>query len=375
MAKPGSAAATAAAAAAAVKEEEAHSLTREIAILSLPLDQCRALSLNILLLQSASSSSRYTPQQLSSFIAKVQLGYPENPFHNFYHATAVLHNAHVVLSTTRRGQSLSGELKLACALAAFCHDIGHRGFTNTFEHNRALLTSPSSLSPQADSVLEKMHVSLTTQLLAECGMEISPKMRQVICDAIMGTDMTLHSSFVGQVASQRLLLDDDFLVSGIVKVSDLSSQTYAFAQAELWGRRISQEFNNQVVWEDALGMAKPTVPFCERERDFYSGQVFFIKTFALPLWETVCQVCPELVARQHQLGANLSTYAAKASHHAAAEEDFKPPRRTPSRPPVQSPPPPPTPPTPPTPTTPSYHYLLQAALLTGAVALYRLSVL
>ncbi|KAH9246821.1 hypothetical protein BASA81_015599 [Batrachochytrium salamandrivorans] len=340
---------------------ECQQLTQEIAFFSLPLDQCRALSLNILLQSFSASSPRYTLQQLSGFISKVQLGYPENPFHNFYHATAVLQNAHIVITTTNRGRSLSPELKLACLLAAFCHDIGHRGFTNTFEHNRALLTHS-----QLDSVLEKMHVSLTTQLLLECDMEITSRMRKVICEAIMGTDMKLHSSFVGQVASQRLQLDDDFLVSGIVKLSDLSSQTYGFDQAELWGRRITQEFNNQVMWEDALGMDKPSVPFCELEHDFYSGQVFFIKTFALPLWETVCQVCPELVFKQQQLGANLSMYAAKASNPSllSLTEEFKPTRRTRNKPPTPQP----------VVFTPPYHYLFQAALLTGAVALYRLSV-
>lgn len=263
---------------------------------------------------SSHLSIDFDASKLERFVYRVQTMYPENPFHNFYHSCAVLQMAHHILYSTQRGQQLTPDLQLACLVAAFCHDIGHRGYTNGFENHLA-----SGAAEHESARMEKMHVHLTVQLLwgeddtaailGKMPKQRQNEMRKQICEAIMGTDMKLHGVFVGDQALQRLCKEDAFFVQGVVKVSDLSSQTYGETQAQEWGRRITQEFNNQVLWEDAYGFEKCTVPYCATEVDFFKGQQFFVSKLAMPLWETFCKAAPEMEPRMKQLQVNNNVYS------------------------------------------------------------------
>ena len=64
---------------------------------------------------------------LASWISKVASNYKENPYHNFSHATHVLHCVFLFLMTTEANNYLTRVDQLALLIAAICHDIDHDG--------------------------------------------------------------------------------------------------------------------------------------------------------------------------------------------------------------------------------------------------------
>ena len=62
-----------------------------------------------------------------------QLYHPDNPFHNLYHAFSVTLAAYILAYRTELGRQSLGPLdRLACVLAALCHDLDHPGVNNEF---------------------------------------------------------------------------------------------------------------------------------------------------------------------------------------------------------------------------------------------------
>jgi hypothetical protein len=65
------------------------------------------------------------------------------PYHNFHHAFTVLHAVFLTLTKTAAIDCITIEDALALFVAAFCHDMGHRGMNNAFHaqciHNDVLI--------------------------------------------------------------------------------------------------------------------------------------------------------------------------------------------------------------------------------------------
>ena len=73
-------------------------------------------------------------EELEGLLRRVRGLYrAENPFHNLRHAFSVTLAAYVMAARTAVGRAaLRAEDRLACVLAALCHDLDHPGVNNEF---------------------------------------------------------------------------------------------------------------------------------------------------------------------------------------------------------------------------------------------------
>jgi len=72
---------------------------------------------------------------LGRFLFAVSKKYRANPFHNFYHAAAVLHISYMMMSKVGCEEFLEKRDIMCCLIGAIVHDIDHTGFNNDFEKN------------------------------------------------------------------------------------------------------------------------------------------------------------------------------------------------------------------------------------------------
>lgn len=91
---------------------------------------------SLVLFEDLGLIQRFNPSmsKLRCFLDRVEQSYTDTPYHNFHHGFSVLHTCCMVLTTTDASASLSSIDLFSMFIAAVCHDMGHRGFNNSF-HN------------------------------------------------------------------------------------------------------------------------------------------------------------------------------------------------------------------------------------------------
>lgn len=144
-------------------------------------------------------------ESLLRFIYKVQDSYNNVPYHNFRHAFEVLHSTCVIISTIKI--KLSKIDKRILLIAALCHDIDHRGFSNTHYATRERL----NLVGKTDgSINEIHHAKLTVNLLDVC--KLFPKntkplyVSNVVTELILSTDVSTNISNNDPLRMCKLIL-------------------------------------------------------------------------------------------------------------------------------------------------------------------------
>ena len=135
-------------------------------------------------------------ETVQSFILAVNEGYLPMPFHNFSHATYVLHGSVICLKKCKLLHSLLEPIdKVALAIAALGHDIGHMGVQNSFLVNS---NDPLALQYNDRSVLENMHTSRLFSVLRQRGSQLLDGLsteqykavRKAMIGMIMATDVS-----------------------------------------------------------------------------------------------------------------------------------------------------------------------------------------
>ncbi len=98
-----------------------------------------------------------------------------------------------------------------------------------------------------------------------------------------------------------------FLLETVIHCADLSGQVLATHLALDWGRRVLQEFKNQAVLEESLGLP---ITFSQEsdEVEVMKGQLFFLTNIVQPLWEPFVDIFPMLDHRIVQIQANIDYY-------------------------------------------------------------------
>ena len=80
--------------------------------------------------------------KFKSFLTEIKYYYDlhSNPYHNFYHAVngiffddLVMHCCYIMVEMPKNEEYLNGEEALSVLISGLCHDVGHTGFTNSFE--------------------------------------------------------------------------------------------------------------------------------------------------------------------------------------------------------------------------------------------------
>nr|XP_049696554.1 probable 3',5'-cyclic phosphodiesterase pde-5 [Helicoverpa armigera] len=86
---------------------------------------------------------------LTRFVLTVKKNYRTVPYHNFDHGWTVAHTMHVILENDEQ-KRFNCKMRLALFVACLCHDLDHRGYTNTkLELAMAISMTAADLSASA----------------------------------------------------------------------------------------------------------------------------------------------------------------------------------------------------------------------------------
>ncbi|CEO94474.1 unnamed protein product (mitochondrion) [Plasmodiophora brassicae] len=261
-----------------------------------------------------------------------------NPFHNFRHAFNVMHMAYLFITHHEDVRaSLGPDRIFAVMIAALGHDIDHPGHSNQFEINT---DSERALRYNGKAVLENYHAACLIKILREADPDpfghLDPgtkrTIRDSIIDAILGTDMSRHMSYVRKLASfedrEALLIpqqfaDQNLLMETIVHASDLSAQGYNTQIAVQWEERLTVEFKQQAKKEAEMGLPVASI-MANLEDDAHRAQmqISFIDFVLRPYWKEVARLFPGVAMVYYNIILRSRQYytTLKNDGRAAAQE-------------------------------------------------------
>ncbi|KAK9469516.1 hypothetical protein V1512DRAFT_10515 [Lipomyces arxii] len=288
--------------------------------------------------------------ELKRFLTVCRASYqPRNAYHNFRHVVDVLQATFSFLLSLGTIPSLdhsatqettSGLLAnvlgpvdaLTLLVTAIGHDVGHPGVTNAF---LVAARSPLARMYSERSVLESFHSATFSQILERYWPVMQKKpMKSVIVDAVFATDMALHFDYMnqleelqhpnvlpaGRVDTKEKDRRKRLLCSVLVKSADISNVARRLDISTHWGQALTQEFKKMASLEIELGLKPAFAPTPEppstltlAERDTVAlakSQLFFIDSFALPLFATVSAVLPKLSYTERHVRENKATWEA-----------------------------------------------------------------
>nr|CAI5822288.1 unnamed protein product [Callosobruchus analis] len=137
---------------------------------------------------------------LTRFILYVKKGYRDLPYHNWLHAFSVAHFAYLCLKNFQLVEKgyISKLEALAYLISCLCHDIDHRGTTNSFQQQSDSVLA--SLYSSEGSVMERHHLSQTICTLNTEGCNFLESLNRddyikcldLIKDMILATDLAIH---------------------------------------------------------------------------------------------------------------------------------------------------------------------------------------
>lgn len=247
------------------------------------------------------SEFQILPETFQQFLYKVRLNYLNNAFHNFFHGFSVLHSAYFLLNLPKINEIFNNQEIFSILVAALCHDLGHRGYTNLYESN---ISSELALTYNDISILENYHTSLTFKLINENDSNIFKNIskdtvryvRKIIIECILSTDMMKHFPLIGthtdrfkQISQNPIgSLDQDCVhLSGfIVHCCDIGHPTKVLKVYKKWSKLVCEEFSNQYTQEIANNL--PPTEFMKglsNPSSYYKNEIGFLSIIVKPLWE------------------------------------------------------------------------------------------
>jgi len=234
----------------------------------------------------------------------VRKGYRDPPYHNWMHAFSVFHFSYLILKRLQLiQQGYLTELEaLALLVSSLCHDVDHRGTTNSFQlaSNSVL----AALYSSEGSVMERHHFAQTMCILNTESCNIFENLSSVdytrcldlMQDIILATDLAHHLSIFPKLSSlvttgfdaasaghHKLLL---FL---IMTSADLSDQTKDWKSSRNAALLVYREFFSQGDLEKAMG--NRPVEMMDRDKACIpSLQIQFIDDVALPVYTLLSEL-------------------------------------------------------------------------------------
>ncbi|KAA0203040.1 hypothetical protein HAZT_HAZT001065 [Hyalella azteca] len=186
----------------------------------------------------------------------VRKGYRDPPYHNWVHAFSVTHFAFLLINNLKLCENgvISHMEALALMVSCLCHDLDHRGTTNSFQVDSNSVLA--SLYSSEGSVMERHHLA------------------QTMC--ILNTEScNIFENLSKEEYTQCLDLMRDIIL-GETSVAKL----------------IYKEFFTQGDLEKAMGN-NPLV-MMDREKAFIPElQLSFLDNIALPVYQLVAELFPE----------------------------------------------------------------------------------
>ncbi|RDH28255.1 high affinity cAMP phosphodiesterase [Aspergillus welwitschiae] len=286
-----------------------------------------------------------TPGELRTFLLACRASY--NSFvlyHNFRHAIDVLQSVFCFLlhigalppygpnSPTIDDKCPMASLltpfdTLTLLISAIGHDVGHPGVNNFF---LVKLNAPLAQLYNDNSVLEAFHCAAFSQILRRYWPTAfkDRQLRKLLISSILATDMGVHQKFMERLGSlqekfhennrtvdgwkpQDLELYKTLLCGLLIKCADISNVARPWDVAEKWTQILQEEFANQGEMEKEVGMETALFGGPPELGNIYklaTGQIGFMSIFALPLFEGVSDILPDLKFTVEHIRSNQSKW-------------------------------------------------------------------
>lgn len=288
-------------------------------------------------------------QDLDMFINRVKRAYLPNLFHGFHHAVDVLQMAKMLGHLMPCELLLSQPERLALAIAAIGHDVGHPGYSNVF-----LVEACDELALRYNDTLplENMHCSCLFEILRTKGANVLahfPKqdaryLRRVIIDAILSTDVENHGLLTAalvelymanealfakssgelglskeQVAMLSLESNKFLVVHGLLHLADISYFARPWEVSYDWSIRAREELFRQGDQEKAMGLQ--VLPLHNRSRvSIPEAQLGLIHSVAAPLVSAEVRLFKGWQELAASLAANVQEWVSKVGSDAARQD-------------------------------------------------------
>ncbi|CAB1338668.1 unnamed protein product, partial [Coregonus sp. 'balchen'] len=173
-------------------------LYKEIELFHFDISQFEELwpAVFVYMVHNSCGETSFELEKLCRFTMSVRKNYRRVPYHNWKHAVNVAHCMYVILQKTTGIFTEIEVPKKGLLIACLCHDLDHRGYSNTylqkFDHPLAALYSSSTM--------EQHHFSQTLSILQLEGHNIFSNLTsseyeqvlEVIHKAIIATDLALY---------------------------------------------------------------------------------------------------------------------------------------------------------------------------------------
>ncbi|PYH89897.1 high affinity cAMP phosphodiesterase [Aspergillus ellipticus CBS 707.79] len=286
-----------------------------------------------------------TPGELRTFLLACRASY--NSFvlyHNFRHAIDVLQSVFCFLlhigalpprgsagSTAGSKSPIASLLTpfdtLTLLISAIGHDVGHPGVNNFF---LVKLNAPLAQLYNDNSVLEAFHCAAFSQILRRYWPAAfkDRQLRKLLISSILATDMGVHQKFMERLGSlqekfhenhrsmdgwkpQDMELYKTLLCGLLIKCADISNVARPWDVAEKWTQILQEEFANQGEMEKEVGMETALFGGPPELGNIYklaTGQIGFMSIFALPLFEGVSDILPDLKFTVEHIRSNQSKW-------------------------------------------------------------------
>ncbi|XP_037792797.1 cGMP-dependent 3',5'-cyclic phosphodiesterase-like [Penaeus monodon] len=197
----------------------------------------------------------------------VRKGYRDPPYHNWLHAFSVTHFAFLLLYNLRLMEinALTHLEGLALIVSSMCHDLDHRGTTNSF---------------QIQSTDLAHHLRLVSEL------------REVADTGYDGRNPRHH----------------ELLICLLMTAADLSDQTKDWQSSKHVAELIYKEFFTQGDLEKAMG--NMPLEMMDREKAFIPElQLQFLDDVAIPVYELLAKMFPGASDPYHNIQASRKNWA------------------------------------------------------------------
>ncbi|KAJ4391444.1 3',5'-cyclic-nucleotide phosphodiesterase [Gnomoniopsis smithogilvyi] len=289
---------------------------------------------------------RIPPDQLTQFVIACRAAYNSFvPYHNFRHVVDVLQATFSFLlhtdtihpyafgdqpqnpSRSPVEALLAPFEALTLLITAIGHDVGHPGVNNGF---LVTLNAPLAQLYNDRSVLESFHCAAFSQILRRYWPSAfeDRKMRSLMISSILATDMGLHFDYMKRLADLKEKLAANDSIDGwnsrmveeqkglacalLIKCADISNVARRHETALQWMDILAEEFARQRSMEKELEIPTSLMaPLLTERTSQFRSQLNFMSMFALPLFQGVADLLPNMQYTVDELTTNFELFQFK----------------------------------------------------------------